>query len=162
MTSKIQRQILQKILKRLIRTHGTRFFLSEKVRFDSVFDKPDEVLVGNQYRAFVREQYRVCGIFFWLKLPVIKYQAMKRLERPGWNCTLFNKDYWPSKASSTRSASTVSVDSANLNNDRGSFSNGSFSYWESCDRCNGSGYTQYRHIQGGVCFRCKGSGRVSC
>jgi hypothetical protein len=29
--------------------------------------------------------------------------------------------------------------------------------YEICDRCNGSGYLpEFRHVQGGVCFKCKG------
>ncbi|MDH6674937.1 hypothetical protein M2277_005636 [Paenibacillus sp. LBL] len=29
---------------------------------------------------------------------------------------------------------------------------------EPCERCGGSGFTQFKHIQGGICFICKGSG----
>lgn len=31
-------------------------------------------------------------------------------------------------------------------------------FMEACDRCNGSGHIdQYKHIQGGICFKCKGN-----
>lgn len=31
-----------------------------------------------------------------------------------------------------------------------------------CPRCGGSGYIhQYRHVEGGICFLCRGSGQYS-
>lgn len=32
---------------------------------------------------------------------------------------------------------------------------------ETCNRCNGSGYLrQFNHVEGGVCFKCRGAGTV--
>ena len=30
-----------------------------------------------------------------------------------------------------------------------------------CNRCFGSGVVDYRHVEGGVCFACRGSGQIS-
>jgi hypothetical protein len=30
-----------------------------------------------------------------------------------------------------------------------------------CFNCNGSGFVQFKHIEGGVCFRCEGTGALT-